>query len=422
MSTVRIKSIKRKTISLGELWDTLPAVNVEREGDDKEWREFTEPLSVQTPDGPAKATHAYKTRDFPYRIELESGTILRSGADHRYYLASAQRWGFVRDLCIGDALMNFNGAPDLICSIEREAEEIDLYDIQVPGPECYFANGIMSHNSLIANQLAKNQALLGYKVHFVPLEMTEREMIGRTISNISGIDNTKVQLRRMATGEKELAWKQWRRFERRVEKAGGRLTIFKPQADMRIEEIANALHSMPSDVVYIDYVGLLKGTDGDDQWRQLGNIARYGKIHADLTGKAVVLLCQVSEDGVVRYSRTMAEHAATSFIFTATRETKEQGFLNIHMTKARNQRQIDFYLKVDYATQKAMDMSPEEMDAMSAAASTEGSRDARKRKNQRRRRGEGEESNDTGTGARKRRSRSDDDSESYMPDLTGDSV
>lgn len=313
----------------------------------------------------------------------------------------------MKDIQVGQKLELVDGHAAVVSSIVQEEETNDAFDIQVPGPGCYYANGVLSHNSLISNQLAMNQASIGYKINLVPLEMTETEMLSRSVANISGIESSKIQLRRMADAEKELAHKRWKRFERRMVKAGGRLTIFKPQADMRIEEVMAALHSISSDVIYIDYVGLLKGTDGDDQWRQLGNIARYGKIHASNTNKSVVLLCQVTEDGVVRYSRTMTEHANTSWIFTATKETREKGFLRVEMTKGRNERMITFVLKVDYSTQKATDMTPEELDEL-AAASSSNSGNTGPRKKTSKREGKGREKNN--------------EDADYLPDLTGDSV
>lgn len=412
MQTVRVKAIRNKTIQLGEMWDTLPTAPIDKEGDDKEWRSFVTPVSVHTPSGTALAVNIYKTKDHAYRITLDNGVVLRSGGDHRYHCAERNGWVLVRNIAVGTRLTNDPHQDPLtlgyneVVSVEREAEPIDLYDIQVPGPECYYANGILSHNSLISNQLAMNQASIGYKIHFVPLEMTEQEMLSRSIANVSGIDGSKIQLRRMAEAEKEQAHKRWRRFERRMLKAGGRLTIFKPQSDMRIEEVMGALHAMPGDVKYIDYVSLLKGTDGEDQWRQLGNIARYGKIYAANTHSVVVLLCQVTDDGVVRYSRTMAEHANTSWIFTATKETREKGFLRVEMTKGRNERLITFVLKVDYSTQKATDMTPEELDELAAASAGSAKKGAKKGA---KKSGRSNESNK-------------EEGDEYLPDLTGDSV
>lgn len=260
-----------------------------------------------------------------------------------------------------------------------------------------------SGKSLLMNQLALNQATLGYKVNVVPLEMDTSELLSRSISNISGIDASKIQNKQMAKDEKELAMKRWRRRERRIAKAGGRITIFKPQSDMTIEEITNALHSIKSDIIYIDYVGLLKGADGEDQWRRLGQIARYAKIHAELTGKCVVLLCQVDQEGTVRYSRAMVEHASTSWIFVATRETREAGFLQVNMNKGRNERLISFTIKMDYSTQSAKDMSPEEMDAV--VANTTKNDNAKGRKGRK--------------GRQNKVQKADDD---YLPDLTSDSV
>lgn len=398
MRTLKIKSIKNKTMPLGSFWEESDhSVRYDGEGLIRK----IDPILVQTPDGPKKATSAYKTRGHFRRFTMSNGIEMRFLDNHRFMDPEGE-WIYVRDLKKGDQLLGQDGSHQIV-SMERETTLEDAYDIQVPGPECYYANGILSHNSLIMNQLALNQASMGYKVNVVPLEMNTNELLSRSIANVSGIDANKIQLRRMATAEKELAAKRWRRLERRIRKNNGRITIFKPQADMRIEEIANALHSLKSDIIYIDYVGLLKGADGDDQWRQLGNIARFAKIHAELTNKCVVLLCQVDQEGIVRYSRAMVEHASTSWIFTATRESREAGYLQIDMTKGRNEQLISFVIKMDYNTQRASDMSPEEMDSVAATKpSSTSSKRGRK--------------GSKGTGSNKN---TDQD---YLPDITSDSV
>ncbi len=252
--------------------------------------------------------------------------------------------------------------------------------------------------SLIANTLAMNQARVGYKVAMVPLEMSLVEMLGRSISTVAGLDNTKVQFKRLADGEKELAFKRWRRFERQIKKAGGRYTIFKPNEDITAEETLGALHSHRPDVIYLDYMGLFAGMDSDDQWRKLGAVCRFGKIFAEMTKTVVVGLAQLSDEGIVRYSRAMAEHASTAWKFRATKESREQGYLQLEPFKARNQHMFDFTLAVDYAKQLVTDMAQEDRQAM--MESTEQAANTRK----------------------KRTSSSDsaDDADKYLPDLTSD--
>lgn len=217
--------------------------------------------------------------------------------------------------------------------------------------------------SVIINQLAKNQALMGYKVNVVPLEMSHVEMLSRLIANTAGVDNTKVLLKRLATGERDEAFKQWQRFERKVERNGGRLTIFKPKEDLTIESLMAAIHSYNADITYIDYISLLKGADGDDQWRQLGAIGRFAKIYAESHNKVMALAAQVNEEGKLRYSKAVGEHSSTAFSFVATKESREKGYLNIEMFKARNQTMMNFTLGVNYSSMQIYDLTPEELEA-----------------------------------------------------------
>lgn len=217
--------------------------------------------------------------------------------------------------------------------------------------------------SVMINQLAKNQALMGYKVNVVPLEMSHVEMLSRLIANAAGVDNTKVLLKRLATGEKDEAFKQWQRFERKVERNGGRLTIFKPKEDLTIESLMSAIHSYNADITYIDYISLLKGADGEDQWRQLGAIGRFAKIYAESHNKVMALAAQVNEEGKLRYSKAVGEHSSTAFSFVATKESREKGYLNVEMFKARNQTMMNFTLGVNYSSMQIHDLTPEELEA-----------------------------------------------------------
>ena len=223
-----------------------------------------------------------------------------------------------------------------------------------------------SGKSMMANQLCVNQARLGYKPVLVPLEMTQTEMLARTIASITGLDSIDVFLKKLATGEKEAALKRMKRFDRSLMNKNGRYTIFKPQEDMSMEELLSALHSINSDVIYIDYATLLKGADGEDQWRKLGQIARMGKIYAENHNKVVVLLCQLSDDGRIRYSQAIKEHASLAWIWNATKDSRERGYLNIDLLKARNQVMKPFTVKVDYARMRVTDLEPNELKEVEA--------------------------------------------------------
>lgn len=210
--------------------------------------------------------------------------------------------------------------------------------------------------SVMASALAVNMAEMGYKVLLVPLEMSKREMTCRIMANVTNTDLTKIMLQRLATGEKELVRKRFKRWLRKVKAKGGRYTIFKPQEDMSIEEVFAATSAYDADVRIIDYISLLKGVDGDDQVRALGQVARYSKIHAENTGSVNILLCQVNEEGKIKYARAISEHSANSWIWVANVESKETGITKIEQPKSRNSLSFPFTIKIDYARMRILDV------------------------------------------------------------------
>jgi replicative DNA helicase len=214
--------------------------------------------------------------------------------------------------------------------------------------------------SLTANDIAIKMATRGYKVLVVPLEMSKKEMTERTMANVTKFPHDKIHLQKLATGEKELVYKRQRRWERKVKEAGGRYTVFKPQEDMTIEEIMAAISAYQVDVVFIDYISLLKGVDGDDMWRALGAVARYAKINAEVENRVNVLLCQVDDAGKIRYARAISEHSSNSWIWVATKESKETGITRIEQPKSRNSLSFPFSVKINYAYMRLEDLPNDE--------------------------------------------------------------
>lgn len=202
--------------------------------------------------------------------------------------------------------------------------------------------------STVASALAVNMAAMGYKVLLVPLEMSKREMTARIMANVTSTDLTKILQQRLAEGERELVYKRYRSWVKKCKAKGGRYTIFRPDEDMDIEEIMAAISAYECDVVIIDYITLLKGVDGDDQWQRLGAVARYAKINAEVENRVNILLCQVSDEGKIRYARSISEHSANSWLWVATDESKETGITKIEQAKSRNSKKFPFYIKIVY--------------------------------------------------------------------------
>jgi len=209
--------------------------------------------------------------------------------------------------------------------------------------------------STVASALAVNMAAMGYKVLVVPLEMSKREMTARIMANITNTDLTKILQQRLAEGERAQVAKKMRLWMKKTKAKGGRYTIFRPDEDMDIEEIMAAVSAYDCDVVIIDYISLLKGVDGDDQWLRLGSVARYAKINAEIENRVNILLCQVDDAGKIRYARAISEHSANSWIWVATDETKETGITRIEQAKSRNSKKFPFYVKIVYSTMRVED-------------------------------------------------------------------
>lgn len=201
--------------------------------------------------------------------------------------------------------------------------------------------------SLVAQNVSQNMAMYE-DVCMVPLEMTEVEMVSRMMAREGKVAIHKITGKKWNKEEKDQSLDGLKKFHKKVKKQGNKYTIFRPQADMSIEEILAALHPYNYRVIFIDYIGLLKGADGDDSWQKLGQIARAAKVYAAAYNKVIVLLAQVSEDGKVRYARSILEHANNAWIFVATDHTKEQGIIDVRQPKARNQDPTPFTLNVEY--------------------------------------------------------------------------
>lgn len=203
-----------------------------------------------------------------------------------------------------------------------------------------------SHTALA---IAMYMASVGYKVLFIPLEMSEAEMGCRMMANISGVDSLKIWTGRLTDKEKSLVERRYKRWERRTKRKGGNFALYKPDSDITIEEALAATSTYGVDAVFIDYVSLLAGADGDDQWRELGRITRYAKIDAGINNRVNVLVAQLNDEGRLKYSQTMRENANNLFAFTADRNDKESGLRRVEQLKARNQIDRPFTIKIDLA-------------------------------------------------------------------------
>lgn len=204
--------------------------------------------------------------------------------------------------------------------------------------------------SLLAQNVAESMAMYAEKgVCYVPLEMTEEEMVQRSMAAKGKVAVHKIVAGKWSDDEQERCLAGLDRYNKALKKLDRRFGMFVPPEDMTFDEIITYLHPYDYDVIFIDYISLLKGAEGDDQWRELTNITRRAKIYARTHKKIVVLLAQLSDEGKIRYARGMLENANLAWTFVATEATKQAGEMHITQPKARGFDPSPITLDVDYA-------------------------------------------------------------------------
>jgi replicative DNA helicase len=213
-----------------------------------------------------------------------------------------------------------------------------------------------SGKSLLACQLAMNFASQGYKVVIVPLEMTEDEMMARIGANLNKVDVTRILIGKLTEIERDAGFAKFKRWMKHIAKKGGRLSIFKPKEDVSLEDVFAAVNAYDADVRIVDYISLLKGADGDDSWQALGAMARLAKVNAGATGTVNVLLCQVNDEGKIRYSRAISEHSTNSWIWVTKKEEREKevGRIKVEQPKARNSASFPFEIGFNWSNMRVV--------------------------------------------------------------------
>ncbi len=194
----------------------------------------------------------------------------------------------------------------------------------------------------------------------VSLEMTDDETVARYLANRTGIELGKFVQYKLAKGERKLVKQKYKEHVEKLKGQDTRFTIYSPDEDVSIEETLLLLKPYGYKVIIIDYISLLKGADGEDMWRQLGKIARFAKIYAKINKIIVVLLCQINDEGAIRYSKAISEHSNNAWFFVMNEESRESGIIEIKQPKARNQDPTPFSLKIDFARMRVSDVDAED--------------------------------------------------------------
>jgi hypothetical protein len=68
---------------------------------------------------------------------------------------------------------------------------------------------------------------------------------------------------------------------------------------------------------------------------------------------------QISEEGIIRYSKGLKEHASNFWSWVYGEENRESHILPVKQQKARNQKAFDFFLRENFDTMTVTDYDGE---------------------------------------------------------------
>lgn len=202
--------------------------------------------------------------------------------------------------------------------------------------------------SAMAQQMALNHYLMGLNVCYINYEMDEIEMKYRALSSISAIDHSSISLKRLTKSAKQHILTKWEEF---LEGSGGnnRLTIWTPaERELSVPEIANELKPYGYDVVYIDYLGLLKMDPKKAMHEMLGEHTRNSKLAANKLNALFVVLAQLDDEELkIKYSKAIKANAHTIWAWACGEREIESGIVEIDQQKARGSHPFPFLLSRD---------------------------------------------------------------------------
>jgi len=118
-----------------------------------EFPEFIGDIEVKTRFGFRDIEYADCTAEDSdvYTIKTKLGREISGSPDHRLFING--RWKHLKDVTLGDKILDENNLLDEVVSIRIEDETEDLYDLQVADVHEFYANGLVSHNSSFADSI-----------------------------------------------------------------------------------------------------------------------------------------------------------------------------------------------------------------------------------------------------------------------------
>lgn len=222
------------------------------------------------------------------------------------------------------------------------------------------AVAILSSNSsggksVAALQMAINMYRSGQSTCVLSLEMSKEQYMSRFLSNISGVNATKIFLKSTTGPEKKQIKKAYKEFVLFGKKNSVRWTILAPDCSMSLDQLLMTCKPYGYDVITIDYLSLLEEADTDNQARALASITRKAKVFSQSANCLMILLAQLNEEGLIKYSRAIKENADHVWTWVYGDAERETHLITMRVDKGRNQVCFPFEVTEDYSIMSLVD-------------------------------------------------------------------
>lgn len=203
--------------------------------------------------------------------------------------------------------------------------------------------------------LLMNMTACAEDVAFVSLEMTREQLTARIQGILTGQIVKDIMQGKMTPEEKQTAIKAYKRWITDLKENNTRYTMYEADEDVDIQDVLMTLKPYGHSVILIDYISLLKGVQGDDQWKKLLEVTRYAKRYAANNGVSVVLLFQTTKEGAISFSKNMANDCDVMWVLTGPTEDMDIMPIQVTQLKARNLSRHPFSLLNDTKTMRMWD-------------------------------------------------------------------
>ena len=315
----------------------------------RQWREFYELMNIS---GNAMKMPSADIREI---IKKHKGGVIAIDVNQR---GAPVTVAGVRKEHVNSSLTNIDAR------IETGFSEYDEKSGGIPQGAVFLLGAESGqYKSVMAVQLAKNIAKGRRTEALYSLEMPQPEVTQRMVANeleldISDTINRWQWQRRQAKSAKAVeaidakhfAWAATisEQYDKATEDWADFLHITCPSDGVDINWVLQQAEMSDREIIFLDYLGLLEGLSGDDQWRAMSNAARVCKIWTNRTGKTVILLTQMRfENGApdLKYSRAVKDHVNNMWGWEVL-EVNGRTYLCVHQAKARGSRAYHFVLRV----------------------------------------------------------------------------